>query len=208
MKQPKLVLKPNEQVLYPQPYVEQEYNPLIVTTLRVQWTGENKKKELDAAKIGFTGKGFHKKFMTLMLLFGLIGLPFFAYGGYTFYTYKDKPTEAPKVEKGQKSKPLTQKDLQVFADNRSKQIIGIVTGIFGAALVAVAYLLYKRRLTVIISGQGKALEIPVKDAMTQDKLLMMVNAAKTSAAAMVAQPMPVGDKVQKVGAPPPKLSKK
>jgi hypothetical protein len=209
-----LQLKPNENVLYPQPYVEQEYSPLIVTTLRVLWAGENnakKKKELDAAKITYVAKGFHQKFVMLMLIFGLLGAPFLGIGAYKYWTYRNKPTEPPKVEKGQKAKPLTQNDLKVFEDNKSNLVIGIVLGVFGAAMGGVAYLLYKRRMTVVIAGQGKKFEIPVKDAMTQDKLLTMVNAAKTAAAALAPMGASGADaaagKVQKSGPPPPKLSK-
>jgi hypothetical protein len=210
-----LQLRPNEQVLYPQPYVENEFAPLIVTTLRVIWQRDptsKKKKELDAAKLNFIAKGFHQRFVMLMLIFGLVGLPFLAFGAHRYYVYRDKPTEPPKVEKGQKAKPLTQNDLKMFRDNKTNFVVGIVTGVFGAALVGVAYLFYKRRLTVVVATPGKApLMIPVKDAMTQDKLLTMINAAKTAAAAVA--PMGLGGagpdpgKVQKVGPAPPKLSK-
>ena len=210
----KLQLKPNENVLYPQPYVEQEYNPLIVTTLRVIWAGEGakpKKKEVDAAKITYVAKGFHQKFVMLMLIFGVLAAPFLGIGAYKYWTYRNKPTEAPKVEKGQKAKPLTQNDLKVFQDNKANLVMGIVMGIFGAAMGGVAYLLYKRRMTVVIAGQGRKLEIPVKDAITQDKLLTMVNAAKTAAAALAPMGPSAADqaagKVQKQGAAPPKLSK-
>jgi len=94
-------------------------------------------------------------------------------------------------------------------------IMGLTALLYTSALafeilkyLGVAYLLYKRRMTVVIAGQGKKLEIPTKDAMTQDKLLTMVNAAKTAAAAMVVMPADAAaGKVQKTGPPPPKMSK-
>jgi hypothetical protein len=205
----KLQLKPNENVLYPQPYVEQEHNPLIVTTLRVIWAGENAKKpkEVDAAKITYIAKGFHQKFVKLMLIFGLIAAPFLGIGVYKYWAYRNKPMEPPEKVEGQKVKPLTQNDLKTFQDNKTNFVVGIVLGVFGAALGGVAYLLYKRRMTVVIAGQGKKLEIPVKDAMTQDKLLTMVNAAKTAAAALAPMPAVDAGKVQKQGPAAPKLSK-
>jgi hypothetical protein len=210
----KLQLKPNENVLYPQPYVEQEYNPLIVTTLRVLWSGDNPKKpkEVDAAKITYVAKGFHQKFVKLMLIFGLLGAPFLGIGVYKYWTNRNLPMEPPEKVEGQKMKPLTQNDLKVFQSNKNNFVIGIVMGVFGAAMGGVAYLLYKRRMTVVIAGQGRKLEIPVKDAITQDKLLTMVNAAKTAAAALAPMTGPAGadaaaGKVQKQGTAPPKLSK-
>jgi hypothetical protein len=105
-----------------------------------------------------------------------------------------------------KQKLYTPNEMREFKNNQTQLIVGIVLGVFGAAFGGVAYLLYKRRLTVVIAGQGKVLTIPVKDATQQDQMLTMVNAAKTAAAAMA--PMPMPDKVQKQAAAPiPKLSK-
>lgn len=204
----KLALRPNEQVLFPTPYVENEHNPLIITTLRVIWSGDNPKKpkEIDATKITTSVKGYHQKFVMVMLIMGLLGAPFLAIGGYKYYVYRNTPTEPPPAVKGVKQKLYTPNEMREFTNNKTQKIVGIVLGIFGAAFAGAAYLLYKRRLTVIIAGQGKILNIPVKDAPTQDQMLTMVNAAKTAAAAMA--PMPMPDKVQKQAAAPiPKLSK-
>lgn len=204
----KLELRPNEQVLFPTPYVENERNPLIISTLRVVWSGDNPKKPktIDASKIQTSVKGYHQKVIMVMLLLTLLGAPFLAIGGYKYYHYKDKPTEPPPAVKGVKQKLYTPNEMREFSNNKTQKIVGLVLGIFGAAFGGAAYLLYKRRLTVIIAGQGKILSIPVKNAAQQDQMLTMVNAAKTAAAAMA--PMPVPDKVQKQAAAPiPKLSK-
>jgi len=206
VKASKLVLTPNEQVLHPNPYVEQEYNPVIVTTRRVIYAPVGKKKkEIPADKIHFSGKGFHQQFIVLMVIFALLGAPFLLIGGLKYYSYKDKPTEPPAKVEGMPQKPLTKQDAEMYANNKQQQIIGIVLGIFGAAFGVVAFLLYKRRLTAIIAGGGKAIAIPVKDKATQDKLLMMVGAAQQSAKAMAVQAIP--SKVQRPGGPPPKLGK-
>jgi hypothetical protein len=204
----KFELKPNEQVLYPSPFVPEEHNPLIVSTHRLIWTGDGKKKEVPADKIHYAGKGFHQKFMIVMGVLFLLGAPFFGYGAITYYLNKDKPTEPPAAVKGMPQKPLTAKEKQTFEDNAELKTRAIVCGIFGAAFLGVAYLLFKRRLTVIVGGGGKALSIPVKDKAMQDKMLMMINAAQTSAKAMAAPAAAMPNKVQKAGgAPPPKLSK-
>jgi hypothetical protein len=206
----KFDLRPNEQVLYPSPFVENERNPLIVSTARVVWTGDaapgsKKKREIEAGKISYSGKGFHKKKMTVMLILGLLGAPFFIVGGLKYYSYKDKPTERPAKIEGMPQKPATKKELADYQHNKQQKMLGIGLGIFGAAFLGIGYLLYKRRLTVVIGAGGKALEIPVKDKGTQDKILMMIGAAQTAAKAMAPPPMPA--KVQKAAGPPPKLSR-
>jgi hypothetical protein len=204
-KKKKLELRPNEQILFPQNYTEDMYNPLIVTTNRVMWSGDGKKKEIESQKIVTVAKGFHKKFMMVMLIMGLLGAPFLLIGGIKYYTYKDKPTEWPKPVKGQVQKKPTANELAELANNKTQKIVGIVLIAFGAAFGGVAYLLYKRRLTVIAAGGGKILELPMKNAMLQDQVIMMINASVTSAKAMAPPPMP--DKVQKQAPAPPKLSK-
>src|SRR5262245_40129780 len=142
----------------------------------------------------------------------LLGAPFLLIGAVKYYTYKDKPTEPPAAVKGMPQKPVTYQDMAMYSNNKQQQVMGLVMLIFGAAFVGASYLLYRRRLPAIIAGEGKPLEIPVKDKATQDKLLMMVGAAQTAAKAMVAAP-PIPSKVQKYPpAPaawpqPPKLGK-
>ena len=190
----KIQLRPNESVLHPQPYVAEEKPPLIVTTFRVFYSGGKKQQELDAAKITYTGKGVNKQFLALMLVFAVVGAPFLAIGGYMSYTYKDdqKYPKSPAAEvKGQPVKKYTQKQLDQFSENKTKFILGITLLAFGALMGAGAYLLYKRRLTVVIGGGGRALRIRVKDKADQDKILTMVGAAVTSAKAMAPKPMPV-----------------
>jgi hypothetical protein len=169
----------------------------------VLYTGAGKKQELDAAKITYSGKGVNKQFLALMLIFGVIGAPFLIIGGYMGYTYKDDqkyPKSPPPEIKGQPKKPVTQKQLDEFGENKLKFILGLTLLGFGAIMGGGAYLLYKRRLTVVIGGGGRALRIRVKDKMEQDKILTMVGAAVTSAKAMAPQPMPL----MKPQAPAPK----
>ncbi len=190
-------LRPNENILYPNPFEEDEPNPAIVTTHRVLWSGDGKKQELDSTKISYSGKSNDEKKMKLIVLLVLLGLPLFLVGLYNYWSYKDKPMGPPAAIKGVPQKPLTKKDYEVFASNQQHYIIGIVLGVFGAAFGGGAYLLYKRRLTGVIAGDGKIFRIPVKDKVQQDKLLTIVGASQTAAKAMVPPPMP-----QKVIKPP------
>jgi len=200
----KIQLRNHESILHPQPYVAEEKPPLVVTTFRVIYSGSGKKQELDAAKITYSGKGVNKQFLALMLVFGVIGAPFLAVGGYLGFVYKDDvkyPKGPPPEVKGQPKKPVTQKQLDEFADNKLKFVLGLTLLGFGAIMGGGAYLLYKRRLTVVIGGGGRALRIRVKDKMEQDKILTMVGAAVTSAKAMAPQPMP---QMKPPAAPAPK----
>jgi hypothetical protein len=202
----KFDLTSNEQVLHPNPFVPEEYNPVVVTTKRLLYAPHGAKtKEMPADKITYAGKGFHQTFIKVMVIMVLVGAPLFIIGALRYYSYKDAPTEPPAKVKGMAQKPVTQQDMDTYANNKTQKTVGIVLAIFGAAFGGVAYLLYKRRHVAVVAVGKKALQIPVKDKATQDKLLMMIGAAQQSSKAMM--PMPIPDKVQKLGPPPPKLSK-
>src|SRR5262249_27526932 len=119
------------------------------------------------------------------------------------FIYKDDvkyPKGPPPEVKGQPKKPVTPKQLQEFEDNKFAFILGLTLLGFGAVFGGAAYLLYKRRLTVIIGGRGRAIRIPVQEKMERDKVWTRVGAARTSAQAM--QPKPMQMPMMKPGAPP------
>jgi hypothetical protein len=182
--------------------MEEEKNPLIVTTARVVWTGEGKKQELDATKITYTNKGNNPQIMKVVVLLFLLGLPFFIFGAYRYVKLRNLPMEAPEAVKGgPPPTAYTRAQMEQFQSNKKNFIVGVVVGAFGAALGGGAYLLFKRRFMVMVGGPGKLMKIPVKDAAEQDKLLTMIGAAQTSAKAMSAAIMP--QKVVKPPAGPP-----
>jgi hypothetical protein len=193
----KLDLRPTEQVLFPNPYMEEEKNPLVVTTMRVLWSGDGKKQAIDADKITYTGKGNNPQIMTVVVMLFLLGLPFFIFGAYKYVKYRNLPMEVPAAVKGAPETAYTAAQKKAFDSNKNNFILGVVVGVFGAALGGGSYLLYKRRLMIMVGGPGKIMNIPVKDATEQDKLLTMVGAAQTSAKAMGASLGP-----QKVVKPP------
>jgi hypothetical protein len=182
-------LKPNEQILYPNPFEEDVPNPIIVTTTRVLWSGDGKKQELDSTTITYSGKSNDEKKMKLIVLLVLLGLPLFLVGLYNYYSYRDKAMEPPAEIKGVPQKPLTKKDYETFSSNKTHYVVGVTLGLFGALFGGGAYLLYKRRFTVIIAAPGKIFRVPVKDQVQQDKLMTMVGASQTSAKAMIPPPM-------------------
>jgi hypothetical protein len=180
----KFELRPLENILHPNPYVAEEKPQLVVTTFRVMYSGSGKKQEMESNKLTYSGKRNDPKIMQLMVVLALFALPFIIVGGLKYWHYKDLPTAAPDPVKGQPVKPLSQKQIQTFEDNKFNKWLGIGLIGFGALFGGSVYLLYKRRLIVVIGGGGKAMRIRVKDAAEQDKVLMMIGASKQSAQAM------------------------
>jgi hypothetical protein len=174
-----------EQVLHPNPYEEDKFNPVIVTTQRIihREAPGKKPKEAEAKNVTYTGKGNNKRLMALMVVCGLIGAPFLLIGGYQYYTVKDKPTEPPAKVEGKPNKVLKKSELAEFRNNKQTFITGIALGVFGALCCGGAYLLWKKRLQVVVGTKGKVLRFDVKTEAEQDKLMMMIQTAKTTAAA-------------------------
>jgi hypothetical protein len=195
---PRLALLPNENILFPNPYVEDEPNPLIVTTTRVIYTGEGKKQEIDALKITYTNKGNHPRLMRIVVTLFLCGLPFFLFGVYRYATLRNAPMDVqidPTTKKP--SRAYSKAQLEELSSNKRDFIVGVIVGCFGAALGGGAYLILRRRHCVTIGGSGKVLIVPVKNEIEQDKVLSMIGAAQTSAKSMAAVKVPA--KVQKQG---------
>ena len=198
-------LRPHESVLFPNPYEEDKYNPVIVTSQRIFQRLKNVRKpvEFESKNVTYVGKGNNRTFMVFMIFFGLVGAPFLITGGLMFYTVKDKPTEAPEVPKGKPKPVLKASQIREFEETKEKKILGIVLGVFGAAFCGGAYLFFKRRLQVVAGGKGKVLRFNVKDAGEQDKLMMMIQASKTAAGATAASmPKPGAGGAAAPGAPP------
>ncbi len=196
----KVQLRPNENILHPNPYIEDDPNPLIVTTMRVVYSGAGKRQELEAAKVTYSNKGNDPKTMKAVVLLFVLALPFVIFGAYKYVTYRNLPMEPPPEVKGMPAKAYTKAEYEQFASNKTNFIVGIIVGVFGAALGGAGYLLYKRRHIVVIGGTGTIMKIHTKDAVEQDKILTMVGAAQTAAKAMA--PMAVPQKVVKPPAGP------
>jgi hypothetical protein len=185
-----LQLRPHEQVLHPNPYEEDKFNPVVVTTQRIFRRSAPGKKpsEFECKNITYTGKGINRRVMALAVVCGLIGAPFLIIGALTFYTVKDKPTEPPEPVKGKPAPVLTKSQLAEFRDVKSKKVTGIGLGVFGALCCGGAYLLYKRRMQVVAGGKGKVMRFDVATVAEQDKLMMMLQTAKNTASAHASMP--------------------
>jgi hypothetical protein len=185
-----LQLRQHEQVLHPNPYEEDKFNPVVVTTQRIlQRSAPGKKaSEFETKNLTYTGKGINRRVMALAVICGLIGAPFLLIGGYTYYTVKDKPTEPPEPVKGKPAPVLKKSQLAEFRQNKQNFVTGIGLGVFGALCCGGAYLLFKRRMQVVAGGKGKIMRFDVKTEAEQDKLMMMIQTSKTTSAATASQP--------------------
>src|SRR5262245_7685178 len=113
--------------------------------MRVMYTGAGKKQELDAQKITYTGKGNDPQIMKVVVLLFLLGLPFFIFGVYKYAVYRNLPLGPPPSVKGVPDRAFSPAEYAEFNSNKTHFYVGLVVGVFGAALGAGAYLLYKRR---------------------------------------------------------------
>jgi hypothetical protein len=195
----KLELRQHETIIHPQPYVEDEPNPLIITTQRVVWSGSGKKQELEASKIKAKTKGLNQRILGACALLVVLGLPFVIIGLVKYVGYRNEPWSKPPEMK----KVVTKADEETWANNKTNFILGVGMGVFGVACGAAAWFLIKRRFTVIIGGEKKVFEIPVKDTAEQDKVLTMVGAAQTASQSLNSA-MAATNKAMAGAAPPPK----
>ncbi len=91
----KLELRQHETVIHPQPFVEDEPNPLVITTQRIIYTGTGKRQEIEGGKIKAKAKGLNQRILAACGLLLLLGLPFFIIGLVKYVGYRNEPTSKP-----------------------------------------------------------------------------------------------------------------
>jgi hypothetical protein len=198
-------LRPQESVLFPAPYDENAYTPLVITNQRILQLEGDKRRELDAPKVTFVGRASTRPLIFLGLFFLLCGLPAIGYGGYRWLSVRGMPTFEEKP-------PAL--DEPGFEDPGKVRIEAIVYAAVGLGLAALGWFLAKRRRhVVVVRGERKVLKLRVKDKTMQQQVMMtvqaMVNAAK-NAPPPAAPPKPEEKPKQKTIAlpavpnPPPK----
>lgn len=185
-----IALRPQEQVLFPAPYVEDEVVPLIITSQRVVQMGERGPLEVEAGKISFLGRHSNRPFIFLGLFFFFIGLPLVGVGGYLWLSVRGMP--------GFKEQP-PDPDV-VIEDPDTVRLEAIACGVGGILLAAIGLLCAKRQRHAVMCRAGKrVLKLKVKDKNAQTQVLMTVQAVvstlKTQEKQAAAQPP--------AGVPPP-----
>lgn len=166
-----IALKPQEQVFFPAPYVEDEVAPLIITNQRVVQMGDSGPQEVDAGKITFLGRHSVRPLLFLGLFFVFCGLPVVGYGGYLWLSVRGMPGF-----KDQPPDPSVQ-----IEDPDTIRLEAIAAGVGGLVLMALGALCVKRRRHMVICRAGKrVLKLKVKDKNVQTQVLMTVQAVVNS----------------------------
>lgn len=170
-------LRPQENVFFPAPYVEDEPAPLVITSQRViQFVGD-RRQELEASTISFVGRSSLRPLIFLGLFFILTGLPLAGYGAYLWYSVRGMPTfeERPPEEENP--------DFEDPAITRYKAIGLGAAGLVWAALGVL--MAKKQRHQVVCRGGRRLMKIVVKNKTEQTQVMMtlqaMLSAAKTMA---------------------------
>jgi hypothetical protein len=176
-----LELKQGETVLFPAPYEEDKFVPVIVTTLRVlQFTKGDKRQELDATKITFLGRQSSRPLIFIAVFFLLTGLPVVGYGAYLYLSVRGMPSfsEQPPAEENPE-----------FEDPGMVRIKGAVIAALGLLWMAAGVLCAKKQRHVVICRAGRQImKLEVKDKIQQTQVLMTLQATLQTAKLMAAQP--------------------
>jgi hypothetical protein len=173
-------LRPQETVIYPQPYVENQPYKLIITSQRIVDIHEGL-KEVDAAKLTFVGRLSDRPLLKLSVLLAMIALPLLIIAGVNYLGIRNKPTAVPPDE----TRPWIVEKLKAdVADVKSTKITCIVLAAIGALCALGAKKTFKKKHYVMIQGSGKVLKIPTKDEAEQNQILVTVQGAQSSAKAM------------------------
>jgi hypothetical protein len=190
-----LPLRPNEQVVYPQPYEEAKYNPLVVSTERLfQINQTGGILQTDIKTITGVGRGVDTRIVGICALLILLGLPLAIYGLVT-WRGADKALADPAFKEGcpkvtRTSSVKVKQEAKRCENAKSSSIKGIVFIAIGGLCGVGAFFLFKKRLTVIVGVSGRIATFKAKDKNQQSQMLMtiqsMVNSAKQTAATMAA----------------------
>jgi hypothetical protein len=199
-------LKPDENAIYPAPFEEGKFYPLVITSQRViQAFTDGRVVEIEGKNLKYLARGVNSTLLTIAVVLILIALPFGGCGLYKWNSVSNYP-QAPMrkvVEKptgycvyGEDKACIhpSKQELAAYNEMKDNRVQAIVFVLLAAAAAGVAYLLLKKRLTVVCGGQKRRLVMPMKDKMQQTQVMMTLqavqSAAKAAAAAQAGMPQP------------------
>lgn len=185
-----LELKPQEAVLFPTPYVEDEVAPIVVTNQRVVAMAKDQRRELDAKKITFVGRQTSRPLLFIGLFFALTALPLVGWAGWQWLQVKGMPSfeEQPPAE-----------EHPDYEDPGAVRLRALLEGVGGAvALIVGAFLVTRKRHVVVCRADKRVLKLRVPDKTVQMQVMMTVQAALQTA-----KQMPVPQTVPLPTQPPP-----
>jgi hypothetical protein len=184
-------LRQNESIVYPQPFEDSQFNPIVITSERTTQINESGAMlHLENKNVGGVVRANNSRILAAAVLLALIGAPLVIIGVVKYKSASDvlsKP--APKKPKpGASRKEKSEYD--AYQRAKSGRFPAFILVPLGALFIGGGYLLFKKRFQVIVGGGGLILTIPVKDKNVQTQVLMtiqaVVNSAKQQAATMAA----------------------
>jgi hypothetical protein len=188
-------LRPNESIVYPQPYEDTVFNPLVITNERTtQINEQGGMLHLENKNVGGVVRANNTRILAAAVMLALIGVPLVIIGAVKWKSSSDvlsKPApKKPKPGASRKEKA----DYERYKDAKAARFPAYFLIPMGALFIGGGYLLFKKRFQVVCGGGGLILTIAVKDKMQQTQVLMtvqaVVNAAKQQAASIAAAQKP------------------
>lgn len=184
-------LRPNESIVYPQPYEDSVFNPIVITSERTTQVNESGGMlHLENKNVGGVVRANNSRILAAAVLLAFIGAPLVIIA-VVKYKSTDKVLSKPAPKKPKVGASRKEKlDYEAYQKAKSRRFPAYILGPLGVLCIAGGYLIFKKRFQVVVGGGGLILTIPVKDKMQQTQVLMtiqaVVNSAKQQAASMAA----------------------
>ncbi len=182
-------LRPNESIVYPQPFEDTQFNPIVITSERTTQVNETGGMlHLENKNIGGVVRANNTRILAAAVLLAFIGAPLVIIGVVKWKSSSaalSKPApKKPKAGASRKEKA----DYEKYQDAKAARFPAYFLVPLGALFIGGGYLLFKKRFQVVCGGGGLIITIPVKDKNQQTQVLMtiqaVVNSAKQQAASM------------------------
>src|SRR5260221_553531 len=101
-------LKKGENVFYPAPYVPSEAAMLIVTDKRIVYFGDQGRQEMEANKVSFVGRPSGRPFLTMCIVFALIGAPLLGYAANRWFGVIGEDVPVKELKSFAEQPPITE----------------------------------------------------------------------------------------------------
>lgn len=195
-----IALKPDETVLFPAPFQEDEVYPVVITTNRVvRIDAKAQKHEIETSRITFVGKASKRPFLLPGIALVFLGLPAVIFGIYLWVSVLglkgfEEGEEAPVNEAGE---TITNPDYT--------RIYAIASAAGGLLFMAGGALLIRKQRFFVTAqaGKGAVFRLPVADKMAQTQVMMMIQGAITSQKAQAKAQAQAQAAMAAAQAPPP-----
>lgn len=176
-------IKPQENILYPVPYAENEAHPLIITNLRVVQRSSAGEAELDAREIHFVGRNTVRPRLPLGAMLLALAVPLFLFAAYNLYTVWGMTAASPLSLFPSADSTATAAAPEEATDWPRRVLVTRLTSL-GCALIAVGCalgarrLIRKKRYFVLCRAARRLVRIESKDEIQQTQIMVTLGAVK------------------------------